>query len=80
MSELGERSIGSAGGACILGLIILWVADVHYLYKYLATGISVLIVCLIVGIVVRKRRCLHQKRFEQMRLHRAKDHNLNPRK
>lgn len=80
MSDLGESTIGTAGAVYVFSLFILLTTDVHYLYKYLATGTAVLIVCLIVGINVRKRRRLHQNRLEQMQLHRTKDYYLNPKR
>ena len=78
MSELGDRGIGSAGAGLGLGVFVLWVTDVDDFYRYFATGFAILIVCLIIGINVLKRRRLHKKRQEQMRLHHIRNRDFAP--
>ena len=78
MSELGDRGFGSAGAGLSLGVFVLWITDVDDVYRYFVTGFAVFIVCLIIGVNVLKRRHLHKKRQEQMRLHSMKNRDFAP--
>lgn len=70
MSELMEKTIGSAGAVCVFGLFVIWTIDLQFHYKIIATSVVALLVFVISGLILRKRRQLHKKRQEQLRSHR----------
>lgn len=70
MSELREKTVGSAGAVCTFGLFFIWIMDFQFHTKLIATSLVALLVLLILGLILLKRRRLHKKRQEQLRLHR----------
>jgi uncharacterized membrane protein YqjE len=70
MSELFEKTMGSAGAVCVFSLFSIWIVDLGLYYKLLATFLAGLLVFSLIGFLLAKRWRLTKTRQEQLRRHR----------
>ncbi|CTQ51501.1 hypothetical protein LP7551_00013 [Roseibium album] len=70
MSELTEKTMGSAGAVCLFGLFSVWIVDLELYYKLLATFLVGFLVVGLFGILLLKRWRLIRTRQEQLHRHR----------
>lgn len=73
MSELSEKTVGSAGAVCVFGLFIIWTMDFQLYQKLIATSAVALLVFVVLGLFLLKSWRLRKRRREQLRSHRIGD-------
>lgn len=70
LSDLQERTIGSVGAVCVLGLALVWAVDAPLVVKIAATSSVGALVSAVATLAFIRRRNLSKRRREQLRQHR----------